>query len=359
MNDNIKNLRIAYVKSSVYQDLWVCDITNDPIEIFKTTLVRCPPIGLASDFGADFIIVKDIDEYPCNVYKNCLSKDHCDHLKFSKNNKNLGLPFLDESYHNHVTIDSVAHNVDDIDWNKYHIVVCINTCIPERILMKYKMVLWCYLSGENDAKYVSNLISRYDVVLNQDVFLGGSLPNFSIGFPYSFLGPFTIENMLHRMGIFYGNNISEKIGIYQEINNSTERPVTIAHPGFVDIGLKCNMPIILHSQNIVENITRIYRTKYFVKLFGRVIRGNGILEVISAGTLILMNKNLIMFHDLIPDECHVESSQDVIKKIKYFEENLGEYERLVLEQRHLLNTLYYEKPLSDLYKKFCEKSSIY
>ena len=55
-------MKIAVVKSSVYQDLWVTNISNNPYELFKTSLVRCPPIGLAEAHGADFIIVKVISD---------------------------------------------------------------------------------------------------------------------------------------------------------------------------------------------------------------------------------------------------------------------------------------------------------
>jgi len=109
------NLKIAYVKSSVYQDFWVSNIDSNIIDIFKTTLVRCSPIGICECFDTDFIIVKDCDEYPCNINKNCLDKKFYNDMQYSKKLKNPGLPFLDETYHSHISIDSVSHNVDDIE----------------------------------------------------------------------------------------------------------------------------------------------------------------------------------------------------------------------------------------------------
>ena len=344
------NLKIAFVKSSVYQDLWVSNISNNFIDIFKTTLMRCPSIGLIEQISTDFIIVKDCDEYPCNINKNCLDKKFFNDIQYSKKLKNPSLPFLDETYHSHISIDSVSHNVYDIEWNKYNIVICINTCIPEKIILKNNSILWSYFVGENEDRYVNQLIKPYDIILNQDV-CKSNLPNFSIGFPYSFLGPYTIENMLHEMGIF----CDKKIGVFQEINNTQERPVIHPHPEFLEIEKQCSMPIILHSQNIVENISRIYSSKYFLKIFGRVIRGNGILEVISAGTLILINKKLIMFHNLIPDECHCENINDVIQKIKYFENNEKEYQRIINLQRVFLYNYYFKKPIDNLIEKYNNK----
>jgi len=349
----MENLKIAIVKSSVYQDLWVTDITNNFIDIFKTTLMRCPAIGLAEHFSADFIIVKDTNEFPCNINKNVLPNDCLQNMQFSKKLKNPSLPFLDETFHQDRTIDSVSHNVDDVLWDKYNIVICINTCVPQRITNSHTNILWCYFVGENEDRMVNQLISGYDIILNQDV-CKHNLPSFSIGFPYSFVGPYTVENMMNKMNIFY----DKKIGIFQEINNTQERPVINPHPSISEIGKQCNMPIILHSQNIVENITRIFNAKYFVKLYGRVIRGNGILEVISAGTLILANKKLIMFNNLILDECHVENHTDIIQKINYFENNETEYQRVVTMQRLLLNEKYFKTPIENLLRKYNDKNNL-
>ena len=349
----MKKLNISFVKSSVYQDLWVTDITNNYIDIFKTTLMRCPAIGLAEHFSADFIIVKDTNEPPCNINKNVLPTNCFHNMQYSKKIKNPSLPFLDETYHEDFSIDSLSHNVNDIHWDKYNIVICINTCVPERITNSHKNILWCYYVGENEDNMVYQLINGYDVVLNQDV-CKPILPPFSIGFPYSFLGPYTIENMMHKMNIFY----DKKFGIFQEINNTQERPVVQPHPAISEIGKVTNMPIILHSQNIVENITRIFNAKYFVKIFGRLILGNGILEVISAGTLILANKKLIMFNNLILDECHVENHNDIIQKIIYFENNESEYQRVITMQRLLLNENYFKTPIDNLLRKYNDKNKL-
>uniref|UniRef100_A0A6C0EQC4 Glycosyltransferase n=1 Tax=viral metagenome TaxID=1070528 RepID=A0A6C0EQC4_9ZZZZ len=350
----MENIRIAFVKSSVYQDLWVTDITNNYIDIFKSTIMRCPPIGLAEHFSADFIIVKDTNDYPCNINKNVLALEYYHTVQFSTNLRFPTSPFLDETYNGGITIDSISHNVDDIEWSKYNIVICINTCIPERVIEKYESILWCYFVGENDDIYVNQIISKYDCILNQDV-CKPNLPWFSIGFPYSFVGPYTIENLVNKV-----SNVNIlKNGVFQEINNTRDRPVLNPHPEFLQIERECNMPIILHSQNIVENIKRICQSKYFVKLFGRVIRGNGILEVISAGTLVLINKNLIMFRNLIPDECHVESVQDIINKIHYFENNESEYKRLIDLQRENLSTYYFKKPINDLIDKYYVKQTTF
>ena len=341
-------MKIAVVKSSVYQDLWVTDISNNPYELFKSSMMRCPAIGLAEEYGADFIIVKDTDEYPCSTNKNCLDKRFTDYMKFAKEGKNPGLPFLDETFHKDIAIDSVSYPVDSIEWSKYNIVMCVNTCIPARVTQKYPNIMWCYWIGENNTHLVMNKLDCYDIVLNQDVFKN-DLPVFSIGFPYTYVGPNTIEQIVKY---HYKLDTIVKEGIFMEINNTQERPVQRIPTEFQLISSETGQPIIKHSQNILENAKNLFKAKYYVKLLGRRIRGNGVLECISAGTLILTNEYLVEFNDLILPECKIQTHNDVILKIKYYDANPELYKDAIKRQRELLNLKYFREPYNNLIEKY-------
>ena len=341
-------MKIAVVKSSVYQDLWVSNITSNPYELFKTSLMRCPAIGLAEAYNADFIIVKDTDEFPCNSNKNCMDKKFTDSLKYSKESKRPDRSFLDETYHKHISIDEVSHLVDDIDWSKYNIVMCINTCIPARITLKYPNIMWSYWIGENNENLVTTKLDCYDLILNQDV-MKENLPSFSIGFPYTYVGPKTIETIVK---IHYTLNTIEKHGIFMEINNTKERPVINIPEEFVSISRESGQPITRHSQDILLNAKQLVEAKYYVKLLGRLIRGNSCLESASAGTLILADHDKVMYSDLILPECRIKSYNDVILKIKYFDANPIEYENAIERQRCILNLNYFNGPYEKLIEKY-------
>jgi hypothetical protein len=310
--------------------------------------MRCPPIGLAEHYNADFIIVKDTDEYPCKSNKNCLDRRFTHSIKFSKEKKNPSLPFLHEGYHNHVSIDSLAKSVDSIEWSNYNIVMCINTCIPERIIQQYPKILWCYWVGENEEHFVMNKVDCYDIVLNQDVTKQG-LPDFSIGFPYTYVSPYSIERIVKFHFII---DSLEKYGVYMEINNTTERPVITIPSEFLAISQETNHPILRHLQDILENAKNLFISKYYVKLLGRKIRGNSTLECISAGTLVLANDDLLMYPELILPECKIKSYTDAIVKIKFFDANPLAYKDAIQRQRDILNTKYYEAPYNALIHKY-------
>lgn len=331
--------RFACVKSDIYQDLWVTKpFEKDATEILKSTMMRTPAIGLTS-FNTDFIIVKESQEYPCAVCAFHYKKAN----KFNNTNKS-NHPFLHEEYHKHLTLSDVSVEVDSVDWKKYDIVLTINACIPDRIIKENPSTLWCYWNGENKPEYINKPLGLYDVVLNQDVTL--EQHSKSVGFPYTFVSEDILEKMFGGL---------TKQGIYMEINNCKERPVSAETPVFSRISAAVAQPIHLHSQDILENLRRVCKSKYFLKIEGRNLRGNSILESISCGTLVLANKQMITYNDLICEECHVVTEWDAVKKILELESSPLLYSELVKKQRNILQTLYFQKPISNLVNKYKTK----
>jgi hypothetical protein len=345
---NPKIPRIAVVKSSVYQDLWVCPPSKNATEIFQTTLMRTPPIALAEDYGAEFIIVRDTNEPPCHFNKGTVRSDFANNMKYSKDNKYPELAFLDNTFHKHTSIDEVAVNADDVAWDKrYDIVITINHCIPARITKQYPHILWCYYVGENDLKYTQHILDGYDIIFDQD-YIKHTQP-FKISFPYTFLNTHTLENLYSRM---VAPISASRHGIYMEINNTGERPVVQIPAEFQYIAEQTNQPIVVHHQNIIENLERLCTSKYFVKLLGRQIRGNSVMEAISAGLIVIAPPKQVVYNELIADECYAKTADDVCRIIQTIETTPHLYEFILFKQRAALKN--YIQPsidkLFDAYK---------
>jgi hypothetical protein len=342
-------LKIAYVKSINYQDLWIHDITNDPFTLLKTTMMRIPPLSFAENFNTDFIIIND----PSNE-SNEFEKFGFD--PYSNTNKLPSLPFLYNEYHSHTNIINISHSANDINWEQYNIVICMNMCISSDVIKKFPKILWCYFIGENfnnDDRFMLYVHHTYDIFLNQQVNLRHTFSANVIGFPYTFLHPNSLTNINKKY--LNNNNNNKKHGIFLEINTTTERPVKTIPPEFIKISEVTSEPIILHQQDILKNITNLYKSKYFVKLFGREIRGNSVLEAISSGSLVLINKDLIMYSELIHDNCNVKTSQDVINIINTLNNNNTLYEELLSNQYNIMLQYYHNEPIKKLYDQYLKK----
>ena len=139
----------------------------------------------------------------------------------------------------------------------------------------------------------------------------------------------------------------QREGIFMEINSTTERPVTKIPPHFQPLVDK-GYTIILHKQQIDENLQAIYHSKYFLKMGGRPIRGNSVAEAISLGSLVMMSRDEVTHGELIIDECNVKTMEEAVALIDSLEQNPEEYRRLCAKQQQVLTELFFEKPLTSL-----------
>lgn len=359
------SLKIAYVKSTLYWDLHVCDMSANHFDILKSTLVRCPPIALKEKLNADFIIIKELFDKYKNFYNDLIPGilEIKDNIIYNKTNKNPYLNFIDETYHKHISINDVSYDVNSIDWDKYNIVIALNMCIPENIIAKYPKILWAYMTGENTNSYLTTLYGNYNLALNQNMYSYWKdetctvennfiNQNHSISFPYSFLHPYTYENLYETKFI--------KDGIFIELNNTTERPVITVPDNFKIIHEYTNLPIYIHNQNILENVKTLLKSKYFIKLNGRMIRGNAILEAVSAGCIIIGPPNRILYNDLIHPFCSsISCENDIIRVINELENNDEKYQEIYRWQKETMLEKYYNKPLENLYKRYKDKIDNY
>lgn len=339
----MENVKIALVKQEVYQDLYVCpENEKDPIKILFSSMGRVGPIGLFTKLNADFYIVKEEDSKECQIYKRVLPHmaENLKMLKTTTLNNLPGQGFKRPGCDKSNGYYSVS--CYDVDWGNYDIVISINISLPSKLIKQHSNTLFCYMIGE------ANLATKsvkfgYDVCLNQEARGTVASKLGVIDFPYTFVGVNCLEKLMHQ---FLGKE-SEKRGIYAEINSSAERPVTNVPPLFS--GLKnLGHTINLHKQLISDNLIEIYNSKYFLKIAGRKLRGNSVIESISLGTPVLMNPDDVIHKELLPKEAWIVTPEDAYRKIEYLDKNADAYNDLLMKERDLLNKYIYQAPLNSL-----------
>lgn len=332
-------MKIALVKQEVYQDLYVCNNRSPIEEILFSSQGRVGPWGLFSMYDADFYIVKEENTKECNIWTKIIpgKTEQFRKLKHETINNIKGMEFHipgSDKPNGYYAVDCY-----DIDWSEYDIVISINFSIPTKIVQKYTNTLWAYMIGE--ANFMQDKVYfGYDVSLNQLIQGNYDRTNNIIDFPYTFVGPNCLEDIIYKKL----NRKSFNNGIYGEINTTTERPVKRI-PQFEPISEVTNQPIKMHKQKIDDNLIEIYDSKYYLKIGGRKTRGNGAIEAISLGTLVLMSPDDIICGQILPPETWVFNTEDAINKIKYLDNNPKEYERLLNLQRDLLNTFVVKYPI--------------
>lgn len=344
-------MKICIVKQDVYQDLYVADNNMSNLETLFSSMMRVGPFGLISDLSADFFILKEEYTEECQMYKQFL-KGFGGNYHLLKNTTLNNIPnntFFSPGSDKPNGYYSV--NANSIDWNIYDIVISINFAIPKTIISKCKNTLWCYFIGENNLHLLKQPMFNYDVALNQDIYDKDIDYNSNtIMFPYTFLNKntlyYTIKNYL---------NAESKGGIFIEINSCRGRPVS-SYPGIFDkLSNEMDIPIILHNQNIKDNLISLYNSKYFIKFGGRPIRGNSVAEAISSNTLVLMDKLYCGYGFLIGDECNITNETELYNKIKLFENDNTKYLDAIKIQKNLLEKHLFELPMRHIKYKWYQK----
>lgn len=341
---DISLLKIALVKQVVYQDLYVCPVTEkDPIKVLFSSMGRVGPMGLLADLDADFYIVDTTDAPETNIWKKVIPHlaKYLPRLKTETLDKIPGQEFKQPGspYPN----GRFAVNVDAVDWGQYDIVISINVSLPTAVVLKYPHTLFAYMIGEANLA-TSRVYFDYDVALNQ--MARGFIARHTgriVDFPYTFVDADTLERILHQAT----GRPSKKEGIFMEINSTTERPVRHVPPHFKPL-TDAGYTILLHKQKIEDNLLSIYDSKYFVKMGGRTIRGNSVAEAISLGSLAIMDKSQVIHKELIIDECDVKTMDEMVALINRLEKDDALYHRLLQKEREVLHRYFFEAPLQSL-----------
>lgn len=344
-------MRIALVKQDVYQDLYVGDKKMSPQELLYSSSGRVGPISLFDEYDCDFYIVEEENTSECHMWEKIMPKMVKEFRKLKTETVKAvnGMEFHEPG--SDKPNGDYAIKVENIAWGDYDAVISINVSIPTHIVQKYPQVLWAYMIGEANFM-LDKVYFGYDVCLNQLIRGENDLIHGVIDFPYTFVNKDHLERILKE-----DIGVVEKKGIYGEINTTTERPVKRI-PQFEPISEATGEPVLVHKQNIRNNLIEMYKAKYYLKVGGRQTRGNGAIEAISLGTVALLSPSDIICGQILPKEAWVFDVNDAIEKINYLNNNPEEYNRLLELERQLVQQFVINYPKYWLEKAVAVKKDI-
>ena len=115
--------------------------------------------------------------------------------------------------------------------------------------------------------------------------------------------------------------------------------------------LKSFGPLGLTRGKTEEIIMGLIKSKYYVRFGGRILWGNSMIEGIAAGCLVIGNPNEFLQVSLFTNKTSVKTFDELIKRIKFFEENPDEYDRELRKQRRQLDYLCFNRPLRELFQQ--------
>lgn len=311
-------MKIAVVKQECYQDLYNCAPDAPPLKKVFSSFQR---VGMAAFFtrhNADFYIVAEEKDQECQIWQQKAVSRPLSYYRGFR-----------EKHQPHVK------KCGEINWGEYQIVVSLDVSVPARITRKFKKTLWCYMISEGYmGAYNKPCIAGYDAKLNQ--MMGGKISGQTVNFPYAFIDTDLYGLMEQHLGREPRNFI------FQEANSFKK-----------NINMSALGKTVSFGDTMEQTLINEYDSKYIVKIGGRKVRGNGLVEAIANGTLVLCNPSTLIYVNLLPPITRISSLADAKNKIGMFNSNPDRYRAALEAQKKVVHELIYRKPyeaLVHLYK---------
>jgi hypothetical protein len=318
-------IKIAFIKESSYQDLWIGSNRESIQDLVLNTHMRIGPVALIDTFQSDFYIVPPNLDFSAIKLRRA-QLPHISEEEYERIRNRADSCFF-SSCTTRVPRDYETQ-IHTIDFSSYSIVICINQAIPDHIRSFFPHVVWICLPGEGVIPYPNN---------DWNFWITHNCPTFfslfrwkRIDMPYTFIYPDFLR---------YFNKISNsKRGIYIEINSvSKENRSKASHIIDNIIPLSTlGLPISFHPDSTSSHINLLHVSKYYVKTGGRPIRGNGLIEAMAANLICLIKPDHCFGALRLPSFCYYRNYDELAQKIAVLESDPQLYALILKKQRAIL-----------------------
>ena len=129
------DLRIAFVKSTLCRELYVCPPGRHTLEeMVRSSTWRSGPLGLLVDLGADFYIVHPSDSPECRVYEE-------------RDAGNEEARRLRGECAERQAVFAVS--ASEVNWSHYHLVVVYDNAISSALALRHPRTTWATMHEDH------------------------------------------------------------------------------------------------------------------------------------------------------------------------------------------------------------------
>jgi len=293
------------------------------------------PISLLFELRADFIVV-------------CQDRDP---ETFLWRGKHLGDPDPEKTFHqmearrlSQEALPGVV-SCEEVDWDNYDLVVCLDVPVPARITLQAPQTLWAYLSveagGPLQEESLKRLVKGYHFFLNHCSRKYRIRPlnrRHVLEFPYAFQSAAAWQHLCDHAV----ENRSIRTGIL--IDQATAREVpSHERSGMEVLGGEPRVPLA------VRDMVALYaQHKYAVRTARFKRWGNWPVEVVQAGCLFLGRASSLDMKSCILPGLNVPDLESARRKIDELERNPDLFAAYRALQSTITEHVAFRRPLADL-----------
>ena len=334
-----RQLRVALVKQEIYEGLYNTLDQGIP-SLLRSAFKHSGPLALFRDCRAEFIILRLEDDTECQIWREKVLD--CGQGGFESY---LSVPQT-KLRDAQAPTAQLARSASAIDWDRFDLVVSIDVSIPTRIVKAHPQVTWAYYISEPCMTTYKVSQERplfgYDLFFNQRMyeprFLYWPYSRRSIDFPYNLQYPGLFDPVVRRSGSADGS----RSGIFVEAHSF--RAFTNQELARLD----AFGPVRTVSPSTMDIMESLLESKYFVRLGGRHLHGNQIIEAVACRCLVVGNPSEFANNILFTPRTGISRFDGLLERLEFFEKHPSAYAEECNKQAKLLDYFGYYKPMTNL-----------
>lgn len=337
--------RVAFVKQALYGDLYCAPPRQSPQTVAFSSLRRTGPLGFVVDFKGSFWMVEEDSAPECRNWEESVGSNPATRdadLRRTRSFPDQPLPACHPFAGQ--TPRSLAVRTDEIPWEDYDVVVSIDVSVPHRVIRSHPKICWIYFPADPGTPTAKQARQRppegFSVSITHTHRRFPVRPGLSpaaIECPYSFQSS--------RSWNLVWPPLAKREGIMVE------------HQTYALLSEKqreqlATLGTIRKPQGSVSEVAAMLRaSRYYLRLQGGPLSGNGQVEAIMAGCLALGDPATYVQRSLFTPRTITPDFESAWKRLRFFESQPSEYQKARAEQLDVAEWVCFRRPAWQLLQK--------
>jgi len=337
--------RVALVKQALYGDLYCAPPNQSPQTTAFSSLRRTGPLGLVVDFQASFWMVHEDSAPECHRWEESVGSNPATReadLRRARSFPDQPLPACHRFAGK--TPRSMAVRVDEVPWGNFDVVVSMDVSVPLRVIRSHPKISWIYFPSDPGTPTAKRARRRppegFSVSLthtHRRFPVRPGLGPAAIECPYSFQSSFSWDQVWPSQIKREGTMVEHQT--YDLLDEKQRQ-------------LLASLGTVRKPHGSVAEVASMLRSsKYYLRLKGGPLSGNGQVEAIMAGCLALGDPGTYVQRSLFTPQTVTPSFDSALAKLRYFESSPLDYEKARAEQLAVAEWVCFRRPAWQLLQK--------
>ena len=323
-----KNRRVALVRQAAYRGAYLPGAKKNWPDIVLTATAHLGPLSFLAELNADYFVVRQTPDPETYLWKEKFARDP------NAESAYRGIEAWQDDQETMGVVDC-----DQIRWDDYDLIICLDIPIPTHIVSKSKKTIWAYYSveagGTLHKSSILKPVSGYHFYLNHCFRRYRARPcnkNHVLEFPFTFQSAASWKHLAKETT---GGDANRRGAV-------VDRASWQSHPG--------EKPTFMTplSGDAAAYIRLMSSSQFSIRTDPKTRWGNWALEAIQAGSLFLGRADSLAMPGVLLPDLVVADLASAHKKIEGLLKDPLHMQSLVQTQAALAEHLAFRRPLIDL-----------